>query len=581
MGEVCQFTDSRVFFNGNNQPSPDLLETHPEVLEIFEEFINLTDIATCLTDLKTGELLMFNETCREKMSMYEKIEEMEGTSVYTFQVDFIPKDIRKRMAKETGLKRSYTWEVYLPQGDVWFRCISRGVHWLDGRVAVLTICEDVTKAKKEEERIHYLAYHDKRLGIPNGVKLFEDSQELTGVGNFYLCFNIQGLRKINNLYDRGMGNRLIKKILTWVNANKDNGQEIYRIENNDFVILFENCERGDVMRAAMRIYNRFERSWKLEFSNGLSQEIYVGIHMGVVEVGTPAQSYEAMQTTVEKVMSYARHENVLILFDEEVNSKLNERLKFEADLRFCILNGMEGFSLVYQSIVEAATGKWIGIEALCRWHRPLYGLVPSDKFIQEAERLGLISILTEWVLHESIRQVKEWGLDKRKDFTLDVNISPLQLRGRDLAITIDGVLSRYDFPAKKLRLEITESQEVKFDEPTIKQLEGIRQSGISLSLDDFGIGYASFSNLKNLPVDVIKTDRSFMQGLEEDHYLQDTIKVMVDFAQAADMKVVAEGVETASQCEILQEKGVHMVQGYYFSVPLKPDVMSERLEKFA
>lgn len=549
--------------------------------EIFEEFINLTEDPTCLTDLETGELLMYNQTCKERMMDYEELEGLAGISVYDFQVEFIPAKIRQKMAAESGLKRSYGWDVYLPYGDVWYHCISRGVHWLDERVAVLTVCEDVTKAKKEAEHMAYLAYHDKRLGIPNGSKLYEDSKELTGVGNFYLCFNIQGLRKVNNLYDRELGDRLLKKILAWVDGNKDNGAAIYRIESNDFVILFENCERAEVMRAAMRLYNRFDRGWEIDFSYGGTQELYVGIHMGVLNVDSPPQAYQAMQTMVEKVMSYARHENSLILFDEAINEKLNERLQFEADLRYCILNEMKGFSLAYQAIVEASTERWIGVEALCRWDRPNHGAVSPEKFIQEAERLGLISILTEWVLHEAIRQVKEWELDRREEFTLDVNISPLQLRERDLAIKVRQVLARYNFPAEKLRLEITESQEVQFDEPTLKQLDGLKTAGISLSLDDFGVGYSSFSNLKNLPVDVIKTDRSFLQGIEDDSYLQHTVKVMVDFAHAANMQVVAEGVETVCQRDILKDSGVNMVQGYYFSVPLKAEAMGESLEKFA
>ncbi|MGF7010248.1 putative signal transduction protein with EAL and GGDEF domain [Lachnospiraceae bacterium PF1-21] len=432
-----------------------------ESTEIFAEFINLKEQPTCLMDLETGEFLLANEACKRKI------------------MEHFPQKIKKQMKAEKNQKKSYTWEVCLSYESVWYSCTSRGFSWFDERTVVLTTCEDVTAAKIAEERIHYLAYHDKRLDLPNGVKLYEDSRELTGVGNFYLCFNIQDLRKINNLYDRKLGDRLLKQILAWVNANKDTGKQIYRVESSDFVILFENCERGEVMRAAMRIYNRFERPWEIELASGVRKELYVGIHMGVLGVGYPATSYEAVQTSVEKVMSYARHENYLILFDEEIDTKLSERLKFEADLRRCILNDMEGFSLIYQPIVEAASERWIGIEALCHWERPGYGPVPSAMFVQEAESLGLISLLTEWVLHEAIRQVQEWGLDKKRRFILNINISPIQLQERDLSIKIGRVLNRYNFPSRKLRLGISENQEVPIDPP----------------------------------VDIIKTERSLMKGV--------------------------------------------------------------------
>ncbi|MCP1102358.1 EAL domain-containing protein (putative c-di-GMP-specific phosphodiesterase class I)/GGDEF domain-containing protein [Aequitasia blattaphilus] len=568
------------YLRSANQVLEVTLENNKNIYDIFDDFINLTNANMVLTDYESGKIIMCNDQYRESLQNYEKISVSENTSIYDFEIEFIPKEIREALrGEEEQNKQSYTWEIYVERLSKWFEFVSRSINWMDGRLAILTTFADITEKKNEEERIHYLAYNDKRLGIPNGIKLFEDIQNLGINSHYMICFNVQGLRKVNNLYGRESGDKLLKNIVTWISKVLNFRYPIYRIEKDDFVVFADNSSELETMNVARFLHNRFEQPWDIDLDE-VFQEIFVGVHMGVIEVDNSMESYERMQNVIDKVMTYARKENRLILFDERINEELKELLKFEEDLKFCVLNNMNGFSLNFQPIVEAATGRWIGCEALCRWNRPEFGPVRPDLFILEAEKLGLINILTKWVLTEAIRNVKEWELDKCERFMLDVNLSPIQLRDRELVGLIREVLNYYNYPAEKLSLEITESAEVHFDEKTLKQLDYIRETGISLSLDDFGIGYATFSNLRVLPVDVLKTDRSFMMGIEEDEYLQYMMKVMVEFAHAADIEVIAEGVETEEQLNILKENGVGMIQGYYFSRPLPTDLMEENLHKF-
>lgn len=553
---------------------------HRELLAVLTDFIHLTDANVCLTDLDSGEIIMYNAAFKQTLWENEGLESPETVSLYALETGVIPPEIRTKLQNDVPEhKQSYSWSQYVAQADKWYGLTSRAIRWVDGRLAVLTTFADITEHKKEEERMHYLVYNDKRLGVPNGIKLFEDIQAAAPAGDYMICFNIQGLRKVNNLYGREAGDRLLKNIVTWVSTTLNFQYLVYRIEKDDFVVLVRDSSELAAMNLARFIYNRFEQPWDVDLDEVI-QEIYVGAHMGVIEADPTVDSYERLQNLIEKVLTYARKESRLVLFDEVINDKLKEVLKFEEDLKFCVLNGMRGFSLNYQPLVNPRSGRWMGFEALCRWNRPEFGPVPPDVFILEAEKLGIISFITNWVLQEALRQVKEWRLDEVEDFMLDVNLSPLQLRDRELVGVVKDALLQNRYPAERLSLEITESAEVHFDEKTLKQLDYIRETGISLSLDDFGIGYATFSNLRSLPVDVLKTDRSFINGIETDEYLRYTVQVMIQFAHAAQIRVVAEGVETEEQKDILTEMGVNMIQGYYYSKPLTAAAMSAQLEKF-
>jgi len=550
-----------------------------ELEGIIGEFMNITDISTCITDFKSGEVIFFNESFVKDVKCFEDIENPQELSKATFAAQLLPKEMKQRLL-EAKNKHACKWETYIDGHSRWFAVTGKVMDGIGGRLWTFLSMEDITERKKEEERIHYTAYNDKKLGIPNGRQLFEDLCLLEEEQSLYMIsFNVQGLRNVNNLYGREAGDMLLKAITQWILIGFNEQFQIYRIENDDFVILIHESDELKVMNIARFLYNRFEKPWIVELKNHVEQEIYVGAYMGVIKIDEAPTSYEAMQSIDEKVMTYARKENRLILFDVRMDEELNQQLLFEENLKSCVLNNMQGFSLHYQPIVETNSRSWVGVEALCRWNRPGVGPVRPDIFIREAERQGLINILTRWVLDEAISQTKKWRLDE-EEFMLDVNLSPVQLKDRELLGHIKEVLRRYNYPAGKLSLEITESAEVQFDEATLHQLDAIKKTGVYLSLDDFGTGYASFANLHALPVDVLKTDRFFMNGIEENEYLQQTIKVMVDFAAAAQIKVVAEGVETEKQCDILKERGVNMIQGYYFSKPLAREQMEANLERF-
>lgn len=548
-------------------------------LKAFRDFIDLSDLGVYLVDYETGKLIMYNEFYKNLVGITSK--ELDGSHCYEHlnQPNFCPFCPRDKLLDADGNPAGpYEWEQYFEDADRWLSITSRALRWVDGRLVIMTTFIEITKRKKEEERILYLAYHDQLLNIPNVLKLNKDLWDRSDEKHHLICFDVQGLREINDVYGRDAGDSLLRSIS--VEAGRFRDTELYRIDGDQFAIRMSMGSRESVAALAKLLYERFDVSWEVDMGDGLKQNIYTGVHMGYLETEKPFSSYAALINTMERVLSSARKENKLIHYDETTNRAFEEHLKFEMMFKSSVLNGIQGFSLNYQPIADVASGKWKGLEALCRWNSPMLDTVPPDIFIKEAEKLGLIHMLSAWVFEEAIRQMKVWKLDQLPDFMLDVNLSAIQLRDNTLVQKVMRTLQKYNYPPHKLSLEVTETAEIHFDERTLAILHEIRAAGISLSLDDFGTGYATFSNLRKLPVKTLKTDRSFVAGIEEDLFLQHTVRMMVEFAHAADLTVIAEGVETEEQRSIIEKSGVNMIQGYFFSRPLTAEDLSQNLDRF-
>jgi EAL domain-containing protein (putative c-di-GMP-specific phosphodiesterase class I) len=262
----------------------------------------------------------------------------------------------------------------------------------------------------------------------------------------------------------------------------------------------------------------------------------------------------------------------LEFFDGSVRTRAVERLELEEGLRDALAGGE--LSLVYQPKIGLADGKLFGTEALLRWEHPAYGHVSPARFIPIAEQSGLIVPIGEWVLEQACRQAAEWRAAGREDLVMAVNLSPRQLSSPNLAKVIAAALSENGLPPSALCLEITESAIMEDPEAAQRILQGLKALGVRLAIDDFGVGYSSLSHLKYLlPVDIIKIDKSFIDGLPGAGDSRAIVTAIIQLAQALDVVAVAEGVETEGQAQILRELGCHLAQGYLFSRPLAPDYL--------
>lgn len=579
--EITKLVEMNDVLNEKNSELLAMTERLNLTANTFREFIDLSDVGVYVIDYETGEMIMFNRVYENLIG--KDADALVGKTCfgelgYETWCPFCPHD--QLVSKDGHIGKPVIWENYLPDMGIWLRISSRAIRWVDGRLALMMSFFDITDRKKREEEIEYIAYYDRKLKTPNGTKLYNDIVEY-GAGNVYMiAFDIQGLRKVNDIYGRETGDALLVEIRNWIQAQDDYDQELYRIDGDGFVILVRQSDAKGVQQFSDRVFRRFDEAWIIQHGE-VSQSIYVSVSMGIIPVNDSLSGHDELVNLIERILATARGAGAPIRYDDKMNKTFREHLQLEMSLKACVLNDMQGFTLHYQPIVEPGSGRWVGLEALCRWNSPELGIVPPDVFIPEAEQLGLIDLLGEWVLNKAVFDAKQWELDKKKQFMLAVNLSPIQLNDRELYRRVGAILKNHGFPADKLSLEITESAEVHFNEHITASLKKLRGLGLSMSLDDFGTGYASFSNLKSLPVNVIKTDRSFMQDIENDTYLQHTMRIMIEFAHAAGMKVTAEGVETEIQCNILVDNDADYIQGYFFSVPLPGEEIGRNLDCFA
>lgn len=240
-----------------------------------------------------------------------------------------------------------------------------------------------------------------------------------------------------------------------------------------------------------------------------------------------------------------------------------------------------GFYLDYQPIICLKTQQVKGFEALVRWHHPQRGILSPVEFIPLAESTGLIRLLGQWVLYRACYQLQTWraAFPQHPDLMMTVNVSPIQLLSQDVLTQVQAVLETTGLASQHLKLEITESQLMANGETAIKLLQELQYLGVSLSLDDFGMGYSSLNRLKTLPIDILKIDRSFVRQLAEVEPNQTMVQVIVELARQLQLQVVAEGIETASQVQQLQAMGVDYGQGYWFARPLPVPTAEEFLAK--
>ncbi|WRS28254.1 EAL domain-containing protein [Oscillospiraceae bacterium MB08-C2-2] len=551
--------------------------------EMLTKLIDSADVNLYVTDFFTGELLLANNRHAQLLGTTpgEMIGQVCEDIMGEDSTAFCGSCAKERLLTENGLPAEpYVSTVYNKEHNLWLRCTNQAINWVDGRLAHMVTYIDITENVALQEELSQLAFFDRHLKLPNSLKLIHDLNNLPADEDFSLiCFDIQSLRKINDGYNRETGDNLLIQIRNWIIELDIPGATMYRIDGDEFGLALSNMDPSAVELLAQQLNLRFEDPWVLTTAKE-KFHIFCNIFVGVIHNVKHFSDDNKLINLIERVMESARAEGRIVVYSESSDQKFQERLLLEMSLKNCINEGMKGFSVYYQPIVDPNTGMWCSLEALCRWESPEFGPVSPLVFIHEAEQMGLISVLGHWVLETAVRQCKQWGLDEHSRFILDVNLSPVQLADEGLFSKILYILRKYDYPGEKLSLEITESTQMNFTTHAITAIDRLRQHNIQVALDDFGTGYSSFNNLKNLPVSLLKTERAFIVDIENDTYLQYLLYVMVELAHAADMRLIAEGVENKEQLEILLKNGVDFVQGYLFSKPLPAAELEAKLHKF-
>ena len=552
-----------------------------ETTEALRAFVDAASVYTYVVDYATDEILMVNDYYAKNIGV--DASRIEGQKCWEFvsgdkRCDFCPRDYDLD-GNGTYDPGPFTAEAFNPTLGIWGKWTWQSITWIDGRKAHIVTIVDISEEKMLREELTRLAYYDRRMNIPNRAYL-EKSLLERAQGNFCLiAFDYISLRYINDAYGRNVVNSLLDEVIKWIMSFDLHEFEIYRVDNDEFCLLFDNADMMSASGLADRLNERFREPWDIHL-NGETTSISCRISVCVIDGRIGFSSPEDLLSIVERTLLISKEMQGVALYDRNMDATIKRDLAIEISLKNCVQEGMVGFDVYFQPIVDPHKERWVGLEALCRWESPEFGRIPPLVFISIAEQIGVINKIGYWVLDTAIGVCSELGLHRNEDFLLDVNLSPSQMSDETLINKVLLSLQKHHFPASCLSLEVTESKSLDDSGYTQTTIERLKSLDIKVALDDFGTGYSNFNNLRNLPVRILKTEKHFIDNIVTDEYQKFLSKVLVDLAREAGMKLIAEGVETIEQMRELMKNKTDYFQGYLFAMPLTEDQLAESVSRF-
>jgi diguanylate cyclase len=382
-----------------------------------------------------------------------------------------------------------------------------------------------------------------------------------------LFIDLDGFKPINDTFGHATGDKVLKEVARHLLECAREADTVARIGGDEFVMLLEDLGNAtDAVTVAQRIIALFAAPFNID-----GHSMHLGTSIGIALCPDHANN-EKLLAHADAAMYAAKRlgGRNYALFESHMDASNHSEVSLHADLSQALARGE--ISLHYQPKVDSSRGKVRGVEALLRWHHPQRGPVGPDVFIPIAERYGLINTLGDWVINEACRQMQEW---QQAGLTISVaiNLSVYQLRQENLGERIAEALHRHGIPAQRLLCEITESVAMEDIRATQKAFDAISRLGVLLSIDDFGTGYSSLAYLRQLPAKQLKIDRSFIMDIQSNTDARAIVDAVIKLAHALGLSVVAEGVETAAQRDILLELGCDEMQGYWFAKPMSADAL--------
>jgi diguanylate cyclase (GGDEF)-like protein/PAS domain S-box-containing protein len=450
---------------------------------------------------------------------------------------------------------------------------------LDFLKAVANVLAGALERESTEEKIRHQALHDSLTGLPNRMLLLErlahwgDRARRSGEMAAIVYIDLDNFKLINDGLGHDCGDEVLRAVAERLDAAVRPSDTVARVGGDEFVVL---CEDVASEPAAVEIVERLSEQFQDPFCldghhRHLSASIGIALADGPVEAKALLRDADAAMYR-SKERGGGRFE----LFDQAMRERSQHWLRIERDLRRAIENGE--LHNLYQPIVSAGADV-VGFEALVRWEHPTRGTVGPDEFIPVAEQTGLIVPIGLGVLRAACREALGWsatGPDGRP-LHVSVNLSPRQVAHPDIVRDVHEVLESTGLEPERLKLEITETVLIEDSETALETLQDLKALGVGLFLDDFGTGYSSLAYVRRFPLDVLKIDRSFVDGLGRDAEDSAIVSAVISMGRALGVEVVAEGVETRSQADQLHELGCNLEQGYLYAPPLAPEAASDLL----
>ena len=521
-----------------------------------------------------GRYLQVNEAlCR--ITGYSEAELLARRWQDITHPDDLDADEQQAQRVEEGEIPSYSMEkryVHAQGHDVWVVIHASLVHDEAGDPRhFVTQVEDNTQRKQAQLMLTHMAMHDSLTGLPNrtlAVDRLEQalarskrSEGLVGV----LFLDLDRFKIVNDSLGHGAGDRLLVAAGHRLAKLVRPSDTVARIGGDEFMII---CEDLRTQEQAEHLAGRIVASLSEAFDLG-EDDVILGTSVGLSLARGSEASAEELIRDADAAMYRAKDSgrSRYVVFDESTRRRAVARLETEQALRHALER--DEFVLHYQPLIDLDSTSVVGVEALVRWQHPERGLVPPMDFIPLAEETGLIIRIGEWVLGEACRQHRAWrdAAPWGPSLRLAVNLSARQLEQPDLAEMVETILLENDMDPASLVLEITESVLTEDGDATVKALQSLKALGVRLSVDDFGTGYSSLLYLKRFPVDTLKVDRSFVEGLGSDPEDSAIVAGVLGLARTLGLSTVAEGVETEQQVRALRDLGCELAQGFLFAKP--------------
>lgn len=434
---------------------------------------------------------------------------------------------------------------------------------------------DISERKASEQRIHRLAYYDALTHLPNRT-LFQDrlftalqQAERQKAWVVLMFLDLDRFKPINDSLGHAAGDRMLKDMAMRLLACVDEDDTVARMGGDEFTLLLQpKASREAALTRAIHVAEQILGNLHAPFVLE-NREFFVTASIGIALSPQDGSELSQLMKNADTAMYHAkeRGKNNFQFYQADMNASALERLELESDLRHAL--EQQEFMLYYQPQLSGDGKRLTGAEALLRWRHPRRGLVPPGDFIPVLEELGLVVDVGDWVLAEACRQLKAWHQARVRVPKVSVNLSARQFSDGQLGKRIAHILKDTGVPPACLELELTESILMRDVNEAMQTLDSLKKLGLSIAVDDFGTGYSSLNYLKQFPIDVLKIDRTFVDGLPEGEQDAQIARAIIAMAHSLNLSVIAEGVETHDQLDFLREHGCDEVQGYLFGRPMQ------------
>ncbi|PLR32393.1 hypothetical protein CYR55_19235 [Chimaeribacter californicus] len=448
---------------------------------------------------------------------------------------------------------------------------------LDARLQARTsiLAQSLEHANRE---LMQLALHDNLTKLPNRLLLEDRIQqalqkaEHEGALFAVLFMDLDGFKAVNDAYGHHIGDQLLIAVTDRIQGCIRAQDTLARLGGDEFVLLMEMNDPADAATLAAQLVMLIEQPFNVS-----RYELLVSISIGIAVYPSDGTTERELMLNADAAMYHTKNSgrNGHSFFQKSMNVNAQEQLQLMHDLRLAIERNE--LRLHYQPKFTAPSGPVCGFEALVRWERPGSGMLSPAVFLPLAEKTGLILPMGEWVLNEACRQLREWHRQGHEEWSIAVNLSALQFEQPDLVEKVVNIINRHQIPAEKLTLEVTETTAMLNPDVSVAILDQLTDLGIKASIDDFGTGYSSLLYLKRLPASELKIDRAFINELTTNNGDASIVSAIIALGKTLNLKVVAEGVETAEQQAFLNRLGCDTLQGFLLGRPMTPAQIGDRI----